>query len=229
MAGAAPMSDARADMLGRIRAALEPHRSEGERASAAARLAQHPPSLIPARAKGLDAAALAALFTAMAEEADATVARVADAGDVPREVARYLAERNLPARLVAAPDARLDGLPWQETALEMRRGMAEDADAVGVTGSFAAVAETGTLMLVSGPDHLTRNNFLPETHVVVLYAKDLVGTYEEAWQRLRQRGALPRTVNFVTGPSRTGDIAQKLELGAHGPRRLHIVLVADGA
>jgi L-lactate dehydrogenase complex protein LldG len=223
------MSDARAEMMGRIRAAVAGGRGDGERASAEERLARHPANLIPARAKELDGETLVALFIAMAEAADATVVRVAGDGDVPREVARYLAARNLPARLVAAPDARLDRLPWQETALDVRRGMAEDSDAVGVTGSFAAVAETGTLMLVSGPEHPTRNNFLPETHVVVLHAKDLVGTYEEAWQGLRQRGAMPRTVNFVTGPSRTGDIAQKLELGAHGPRRLHIVLVEDGA
>jgi len=111
----------------------------------------------------------------------------------------------------------------------VRRGVAEDGDAVSVTASFAAVAETGTLMLVSGPESPTRNNFLPETHVVVLRAGEIVGTYEEAWDRLRAARAMPRVVNFITGPSRTGDIAQKLELGAHGPRRLHIVLVEDGA
>ncbi len=120
-------------------------------------------------------------------------------------------------------------MPWQETTLEIRRGIAAAADSVGVTASFAAIAETGTLMLVSGPESPTRNNFLPETHVVVLRAGDIVGTYEEAWERLRAARAMPRIVNFITGPSRTGDIAQKLELGAHGPKRLHIVLVEDGA
>jgi L-lactate dehydrogenase complex protein LldG len=223
------MNDARDEILGRIRAAVAPGRSDEARAEAEARLRDHPRNLVPARAKNLGDAARENLFAAMAEEADATVTRVGSGADVPREISRYLAERNLPARLVATPDPRLDGMPWQETTLEMRRGIAADDDSVGVTASFAAIAETGTLMLVSGPESPTRNNFLPETHVVVLRAGDIVGTYEEAWQLLRAARAMPRIVNFITGPSRTGDIAQKLELGAHGPKRLHIVLVEDGA
>jgi L-lactate dehydrogenase complex protein LldG len=66
--------------------------------------------------------------------------------------------------------------------------------------------------------------------VVVVNAADIVGDYEAVWERLRQRfgrGAMPRTVNFITGPSRSGDIEQTLLLGAHGPRRLHIVVVGD--
>jgi L-lactate dehydrogenase complex protein LldG len=135
------------------------------------------------------------------------------------------------------PDPRLDDIPWdQRPMLEIRRGRAEDADQVGITACFAGVAETGTLMLTSGPESPTRNNFLPDTHIVVMRGDQVVATYEEGWTRLREakRSAdggvdLPRTVNFITGPSRTGDIEQRLELGAHGPRRLHIVLVDDGA
>ena len=126
-------------------------------------------------------------------------------------------------------DAALEDLPWSETALAVRSGLVEDGDPVGVGACFAAIAETGTLMLVSGPARPTRNAFLPETHIVVVHERDIVGVYEEAWDRLRAAGAMPRTVNFITGPSRTGDIAQKLELGAHGPKRLLIVLVPDGA
>ena len=120
--------------------------------------------------------------------------------------------------------------------LDIRRGRAEDGDQVGVTASFAGIAETGTLMLVSGAQSPTRNNFLPDTHIVVMRGRQVVPSYEEGWTRLRdaQRGAdgraaMPRTVNFITGPSRTGDIEQRLELGAHGPRRLHIVLIDDEA
>jgi len=82
-------------------------------------------------------------------------------------------------------------------------------------------------MLVSGHDTPTRNNFLPDTHVVVLRASEVVAAYEDGWDRLRAAGAMPRAVNFITGPSRTGDIEQRIELGAHGPRRLHIILVDD--
>jgi L-lactate dehydrogenase complex protein LldG len=86
-------------------------------------------------------------------------------------------------------------------------------------------------MLVSGPQTPTTLNFLPETHVVVVRRDQIVATYEEAWGHLRAvqtKGMLPRTINFITGPSRTADIEQHMELGAHGPRRLHIVLVEDG-
>ncbi len=84
-------------------------------------------------------------------------------------------------------------------------------------------------MLHSGPQTPTTLNFLPENHVVVVRASQVVGAYEEVWDRLRAANpaALPRTVNMITGPSRTGDIELRLELGAHGPRRLHIVLIAE--
>jgi L-lactate dehydrogenase complex protein LldG len=82
--------------------------------------------------------------------------------------------------------------------------------------------------LISGPDNPTTLNFLPETHIVVLPKSAVTGSYEDVWDRLRQHvgeGVMPRTVNLVTGPSRTGDIEQTIELGAHGPRRLHIILL----
>jgi L-lactate dehydrogenase complex protein LldG len=222
------MSDARGDILGRIRGALRRGPVSAERAAQlAARLAAHPRGLVPERAKSLDRAARIGLFITMAEEVDATVTRVARPEDVPEAVARYLAQHNLPARAVLTPDAALAGLPWEKTALELRGGVVADDDLVGIGSAVAAIAETGTLMLVSGPDAPTRNNFLPDTHVVIVRGDAVVGIYEEAWDRLRTRGDMPRTVNFITGPSRTGDIAQKLELGAHGPRRLHIVLVED--
>jgi L-lactate dehydrogenase complex protein LldG len=102
---------------------------------------------------------------------------------------------------------------------------------VGVSTCFAGIAETGTLMMVSGPETPSTMNFLPDTEIVVVRDGQIVAGYEDAWDRLRarqkERGeeGLPRTVNFVTGPSRTGDIEQRLVLGAHGPRRLHLVLV----
>jgi len=223
------MSDAREQILGGIRAGLGRGRlGETERDALEARLKAHRRNRVPARAAALDHAGQVALFVAMAQEVDATVARVSSPGEVPAAVADYLSGQNLPARLVIAPDPQLDDIPWSERPLlELRKGMAEDSDAAGLTGCFAAIAETGTLMLISGPESPTRNNFLPDTHVAVLRASQVVAAYEDGWDRLRQRGAMPRTVNFVTGPSRTGDIEQRLVLGAHGPRRLHVVLIDD--
>lgn len=225
------MSEARDQILGDLRARLGRGRpDETARRAAEERLTAHRRNLVPTRAAALDHAGQVALFIAEAEAVDATVARVAALADVPGAVADYLSSRNLPAQLVMTPDSKFDAIPWHvRPLLALRRGRAEDGDAAGITGAFAAVAETGTLMLVSGPESPTRNNFLPDTHIVVLRANEVVACYEDGWDRLRAAGAMPRTVNFITGPSRTGDIEQRLVLGAHGPRRLHIVLVDDAA
>ena len=231
------MSDSRAEMLGRIRRALKRGvLNEQAVAPLNARLKDHKRNLIPKRAAGLDHRGQVALFAAMAEGVNATLVRVSSAQDVPGAVADYLSRLNLPARLVMTPDPALAEIPWaSRPMLEIRKGRAEDGDAVGVTACFAAVAETGTLMLHSGPESPTRNNFLPDTHIAVLRASQVVASYEDGFDNLRRKFAkaaggfsLPRTINFITGPSRTADIEQKLELGAHGPRRLHIILIDDG-
>jgi L-lactate dehydrogenase complex protein LldG len=230
------MSEARDQILAGIRQALKRGPlDEAQRRALVERLADPPRNLIPARAASLDHSAQLTLFVAMAEDVQATVARVDNAATVPAAVADYLSRHNLPSRFVMTPDRRLDDIPWKERPLlQIRRGRAEDGDAVGVTACFAAVAESGTLMLISGPESPTRNNFLPDTHVVVLRSAQVVATYEDGWARLRAQArqpdgsfAMPRSVNFITGPSRTGDIEQRIEMGAHGPRRLHIVLIAD--
>jgi len=223
------MSTAREDILGNIRRALRRGPVPAEAAAGLAeRIAAHRRNLIPARATALDRASRIDLFVAMAEEVQTTVARVAADAAVPAEVARYLAAENLPAELVMAPDPALDAVPWDtRPLLAIRRGRAEAGDAVSLTPCVAAIAETGTLMLVSGSDTPTTLNFLPDTHIVVLRAGQVVASYEDGWDLVRAGSAWPRTVNLITGPSRTGDIEQTIQLGAHGPRRLHIVLVDE--
>jgi L-lactate dehydrogenase complex protein LldG len=220
---------ARDDIIGGIRRGLGRGAVVGADAEAlTARVAEHRRNLIPARASALDAAGRVDLFVRMAEAVQTTVARVASDQDIPGEVARYLAAENLPAELKTAPAPELDALSWAERPLlQISRGKAEPGDAVSLTPCLAAVAETGTLMLTSGEATPTTLNFLPDTHIVMLRASQVVASYEDGWDLLRQRGALPRTVNFITGPSRTGDIEQRIELGAHGPRRLHVILVDD--
>jgi len=219
----------RDDILVGIRKALKRGPLDGAAADAlGAQLEDPKRNLIPARATVLDDAGRIDLFVAMAEEVQTTVDHVAGLAEVPAAVARYLASENLPAELVMAPDPALDAIPWGERPLlQLRRGKAAPGDQVSLTPAFAGIAETGTLMLTSGPETPTTLNFLPDTHIVVLRADQVLPHYEEGWSRLRASGAIPRTVNFITGPSRTGDIEQRIQLGAHGPRRLHIVLV-DG-
>lgn len=194
-----------------------------------ARLRQHPVNIVPARTAGTGAERVD-LFERWACFHQATVVRVA-AADVPGAVTDYLASNNLPPRAVMASDAALDRYVWSgRPMLELRRGLPADADRVAITGALAGIAETGTLVFASDPAHPTSLNMLPETHIVVLREADVVGPLEDVFTRLRARygeGGMPRSVNTVTGPSRTGDIEQQLELGAHGPRRLHVVLVRD--
>jgi len=221
------MSAARDQILGTIRRARGGATDAGTRAELEARLNAHRRGTIPKRV-ALDPAALVDLFVENVRGLSGTVDRVASADDVPGAVADYLARENLPATLRAAPSPAIEGLPWDKrSALTVSYGRSFGQDEVGITPAFAAVAETGTLMLRSGPDHPTTLNFLPDTHVVVLRASQVVGPYEDAWARLRAAGAMPRAVNFVSGPSRTADIEQTIQLGAHGPRRLHIVLIDD--
>jgi L-lactate dehydrogenase complex protein LldG len=223
------MSGARDDILGGIRRALRRGPLlDVERAELAERVAAHRRNLVPARAASLGHKGRVELFVAMAEAVQTSVARVASEADIPAEVARYLAAENLPAELVVAPDASLEAIPWDaRPLLQIRRGRAEAHDAVSLTPCVAGIAETGTLMLVSGPGTPSTLNFLPDTHIVVLHAGQVVASYEDGWDLLRARGAPPRTVNLITGPSRSGDIEQRIQLGAHGPRRLHVVLVED--
>ena len=175
----------------------------------------------------LDADAFANLFVQYAEGVDISVDRVASMEDVPDRVADYLVRENLPANSRMAPAPSLAGIPWNKRpTLTVSEGKTDGTHEVGLTGTFAGVAETGTLIMRSGPEHPTTLNFLPDTHVVVVRKSQIVGSYEDAWDRIRE-SEMPRTVNFITGPSRTGDIEQTIFMGAHGPRRMHIVLVED--
>ena len=227
------MRGARVAVLDRVRERLarSPDDDVRARQEVADRLAGHHRGTRPARID-LDRSALEALFIKKAEAVDASVALVDDAQDVPEAVAAYLRQHNLPAEAAIAPHADLDAMPWQGSSLTLARRAAQGGDRVGIARAFAGVAETGTLMMASGPDSPATLNFLPETHIVVLREADLVGGYEDAWQRLRDAGRgrgrdLPRTVNLITGTSRTGDIEQTIQKGVHGPKRLHIILVRD--
>ncbi len=220
----------RDEILGRIRRSqrrgpLGP----AQREAVEKRITEHPRGPQLSRV-ALEPGPLVDLFVAKATAAAATVARVPHADDAPGAVADYLARENLPASLVMAPDPALETINWSaRSLLSIRRGLPQPGDPVGVTGAFAGVAETGTLVLLSGATSPTTLNLLPETHIVLLRRGQIVGAFEDAWDRLRRIGgdALPRTVNLITGPSRSADIGQQLQMGAHGPRRLHVVLIDD--
>ena len=171
-----------------------------------------------------------------AREADATLTRVANLTQAPRAVSDYLHAEGLAGAIVMTSDRALARIPWaQEPGHAIRQGVAGpnelNDDPVGVTGAVAGIAETGTVMVRFGPPTPNMLHFLAETHIVILSAGRLVGSYEDAFAILdRDRieageTAPPRAVTLITGPSRTGDIERELVIGVHGPRRFHIVLI----
>lgn len=198
------------------------------------RIAVHPRHIIPARSR-LPRAEQVSLFVTNVEKEFGTVARLPDDGAIPQAIAEYLAQQNLPPALVAAPHPEITALNWADRPmLQVEHRAARDTDAVSFQHAFAAIAETGTLMFPSAASRPTTLNILAETEIVLLRASRIVGAYEDAWDLLRSEngdaktgGFMPRNVMLVTGPSRSADIEQTLELGAHGPRRLHVLLVED--
>jgi L-lactate dehydrogenase complex protein LldG len=220
---------ARDAILSRIRKSLGvPPGDPGRRAIVISRLDSPPRGVIPARGQ-LPTEERVTLFTAMAEKVSASVARIAADDALPDAVATFLRDANLPAAIRMGNDPKLRGLPWYRVQqLSIAYGPSDGSDAVTLSHAVAGVAETGTLVLASGPDNPTTLNFLPDTHIVAVRAADIAGDYESVWKIIRARygkGTMPRTVNMITGPSRSADIEQTLLLGAHGPRRLHIVII----
>jgi L-lactate dehydrogenase complex protein LldG len=163
-------------------------------------------------------------FERQAARMSSTTERVDGLAEVPGAVARYLDTHGLPKRAVCWNT--LGDLDWPGAGLEVEARRPHGEDMVGISGAFVAVAETGTLMMLSGPDTPASMHLLPETHVAVVMAERVVGHYEDGFALARsERGVLPRATNLVSGPSRTGDIEQTIVLGAHGPYRVHVVIV----
>jgi L-lactate dehydrogenase complex protein LldG len=152
-----------------------------------------------------------------------TVDEVASLSEVPAAAARYLSANGLPQTGVCWPELQV--LDWGGAGLSIEARPSRGDDPVGITGVYCALAETGTLMLLSGSSTFATTSLLPETHIAVVPADRIVRCMEEAWDLLRrERGMLPRQVAFVSGPSRTADIEMTLVLGIHGPYRVHIIL-----
>ena len=220
----------REQMFASIRIGLDTYDAPNRRAAVAERMKQPPAPLVPQRAQTAKAEQKA-LFKGFLEGQSATVIEVKSKAEVPAAIAGYLRGNNLPMRVRSGEDAYIRGLDWtSQPALERREGRADGKDDVGLSRVTAAVAETGTLVLASGPDNPVTVTFLPENHIAIVEDSAVVGGFEGVWDTLRRRfgrGGMSRTVNFVSGPSRTADIGGQLVMGAHGPRRLCVILVAE--
>lgn len=215
------MNEAREEILARVRSGLGRADFAARRAAAEALLQE--PARGPQPTMATD---LPGRFQARAESLSSTVEKVADWTQVPRAVSNYLASHDLGKEAVITAD--LPSLDWAACGLAVAVRAAVDADQVGISGCFCALAETGTLMLLSGPATPATVSLLPETHIAVVPLSRLVATMEDAFALLRAEcGSVPRAINFISGPSRTGDIEQTIVLGAHGPCRVHLILIGN--
>ncbi len=217
------MNDRRAAILGRLAQTLG-HASSADAPEVVRRLSDH--------ARGPQphwAGAVRERFLARLSRVAGTHASLASRDGIVGAVSDYLASQTLAQRLCVAPHPLLAGLVWPEGwEVESRRARGDDR--VGLAGAFCGIAETGSLVLLSGPESPTSLNFLPDDFLCVLPEDRIVPRLEDAWALLRdERGSLPRATNIITGPSRTADVEQTIQLGAHGPRRLHVLLMADHA
>jgi L-lactate dehydrogenase complex protein LldG len=219
--GEGPVS-ARERILARARAAATGAGSPDRAARVAARIAAAPAAPAPRQAASQGRQRLTQ-FMAKAEAAASTVGRVSSLSELPKALAHELRKRNLPAVARVGADPLFEGLDWG--AIELSRGVGRIEEPVSLSRAEFGLAETGTLALASGPDNPVTLTFLGETHFVVLRAEDVCGGFEDFWAAWRARGLDPRTLNLVTGPSRSADIGQVLQLGAHGPIALHVFIL----
>jgi L-lactate dehydrogenase complex protein LldG len=163
-------------------------------------------------------------FISECDRLKSTVETVADKKDIPQALARYLSQNSLKQRAVGWPS--LVDLDWASAGIEYENRLANGDDLVGVTDCFCAIGETGTLLLLSSPTTPKLHALLPETHICIVSQSRIVATMEDAFQLLRhEKGELPRATFFVSGPSRTADIEQTIVIGAHGPYRVHVIII----
>ena len=215
---------ARENILARIRANQKKSGLTGptELAKAADFIKAHPQGPRP----NADWPDLIARFKEQAIAMASTVDEVSSLAAVPHALARYLQQLNLPLRGVCWPV--LSSLDWAGAGITMESRVTISDDQLGVTGSYCAIAETGTLLLTTNPSSPNKTSLLPDTHVAIVNTSRIVVGMEDAWNLLRvELKELPRACSFISGPSRTADIEQTLVIGAHGPYRVHIILVDE--
>ena len=213
--------DARERMLARIRERQgKPPRPDGRELDAVRmHVAQHAAGPYPR-----DDLPPLTRFRERALSLASTLEGVAEPAEVPARAAAYLRGHSLPLRAVCWRE--LIELDWAAAGIEVEARSARGDDLVGITGAYCAVAETGTVVVLSGPETPPTVSLLPETHIAVVPAGRIVTRMEEAWRLMRSEfETLPRAVNFISGPSRTADIEQTVTLGAHGPYRVHLIVV----
>ncbi len=145
---------------------------------------------------------------------------------VPDAVAEFLNENKLPTEMVMGKTSFLSNIDWPQD-WKIHNRSAVKVDRVSVTGAVCAIAETGTVVIVSEPEVSSTHLYLPENHIAVFDAGQIVRHLEDALQMLSANILeTSRGVHMITGPSKTADVEQTIQYGAHGPRRLHTIVIS---
>ncbi|HEY3637135.1 MAG TPA: LUD domain-containing protein [Rhizomicrobium sp.] len=166
-----------------------------------------------------------AYFQQRATAAAAQVRVLSGPEEIAASIAEILRARNLPAEVHLPSDAMLKEISWADAPGLSILHTVPNGDDVAINHAPFAIAETGTLVYPASPDRPASWHFRPGLEIAVLAANNIHANLEDILARLASSGGLPSTINLVTGPSRTGDIEQTLELGAHGPKELVILIV----
>ena len=150
--------------------------------------------------------------------------------DVVKAVGQYVYQHYRSHRLVAGNDPHLAAMPWRDGGVLPRFGEIEPGEQVALSYAQWGVAETGATVFTSGKNNPSRNNLLPEHHLVLLDVNNLLADLESLWQQVEpaiDRGGRPRGIFCIAGPSSTADIEAQLVCGAHGPRAWHVILTGE--
>ena len=153
-----------------------------------------------------------------------------DRSTAVKQVAQYVYQHYRSHRLVAGNDPRLAAMPWRDGGVLPRFGELEAGEQVALSYAQWGLAETGATVFLSGKHNPSRNNLLPEHHVVLVDAQSVVPDMESLWQQVNASMATqgrPRALYCIAGPSSTGDIEGQIVYGAHGPRAWHVIMLGD--
>ena len=125
---------------------------------------------------------------------------------------------------------RLDMMVLQHAERQAQLQALEEAE-IGISAVDVAIAESGTLVMLHGPNRPRLASLLAPTHLAIVRLSQIVRGLGEALTRLHQGYpnlfADTSNLTFITGPSRTADIEMTLTLGIHGPKALHVIVIND--
>src|SRR5579871_4898861 len=156
-------------------------------------------------------------FMAKAKASVAEVHTLSAVDEAPESILAIMAANQLQPRLHLPSTSPLQALPWHRApGLKIAPEPPSGNDSALSQADYG-IAETGTLVFLSGPQSASSWHFRPGCEFVLLPRYGIVPRFEDIIMRIKALGRMPATLNLITGPSRTADIEQTIELGAHGP------------